>query len=135
MKINQLFRSNVPNDLFKKICDCFGYENLNIEYMFSKIDLDRLSTIAKINELKDELTQYYIPCKAKMYLTNMNQLKCITVFRQILRLNHISLISRQRYIKNKKMTFYSIKFDYQQNEEEKINGLRVNNAHLVINFS
>lgn len=135
MKINQLFRSNVPSDLFSKIYRCFGYESLSIEHMFSKIDLDRLDTVGKMNDLKDELTQYYIPCKAKMYLSNLNQLKCITVFRQILRLNHISLISRQRYIKNKKMTFYSIKFDYQHTEEEKLHGLRVNNAHLVINFS
>lgn len=135
MKINQLFRSNVPNDLFSKIYRCFGYETLNIDYMFSKIELDRLNTVGKMNEIKDELTQYYIPCKAKMYLSNLNLLKCITVFRQVLRLNHVSLISKQRYIKNKKMTFYSIKFDYQQDEEEKLNGMRVNNAHLVINFS
>lgn len=135
MKINQLFRSNVPSDLFSKIYKSFGYETLNIEYMFSKIELDRLDTVGKLNELKDELAQYYIPCKAKMYLSNFTQLKCITVFRQILRLNHISLISRQRYIKNRKMTFYSIRFDYQQNEEEKLNSMRVNNAHLIINFS
>lgn len=135
MKINQLFRSNVPMDLFNKIYKCFGYESLNIEYMFSKTDLDRLNTVGKMNDLKDELTQYYIPCKAKMYLSSLNQLKCITVFRQILRLNHISLISRQRYIKNKKMTFYSIRFDYNQNEDERLHGLRVNNSHLIISFS
>ena len=134
MKINQLFRANVPSDLFIKLHRCFGYEALNQEYMFSKVELDKLDTVNRVNNLKEELCQYYIPCKAKLYLSNMSELKCITVFRQILRLFNINLISRQKYIKHKKITFYSIKFD-NGHKDEHIHAMRVNQNHLVLTFS
>ena len=135
MKINQLFRANVPNELFLKICGSFGY--INKDYMFCKNDLAKLETVKKISDYKDELCQYYIPCKAKLYLTNINLNKCITIFRQILRLNSMHLMSRQKYIKHKKTTFYSIKID-DKNIESDITGIhamKVNNNHMVLSFS
>lgn len=107
---------------------------LNVDYTFSKVDLERLNTVARVNEMKDELAQYYIPCKAKLYLSNMNELKCITIFRQILRLNNIVLISRQRYIKHKKITFYGIKFEKDPNEEAS-HVMKVSNNHVLLTFS
>jgi hypothetical protein len=133
-KINQLYRAAIPYDLFVKLYRCFGYETLNIEYSFNKLDLEHLDTIKRVGELKDELSQFYIPCKAKLYLSNLNELKCITVFRQVLRLNNISLISKQKYIKHKKVTFYSIKFDSDIREEH-LHTMKVNNNHLFVSFS
>jgi hypothetical protein len=134
MKIMQLFKASVPNELFVKVCQCFGYEVANEDFSFCKMDLERLDTVRRMNCLRDELCQYYIPCKAKLYLTNLNELKCITVFRQLLRLNNITLVSRQRYVKHKKITFYSLKFD-EENKDERLNHMTVNNNHLVVNFS
>lgn len=137
MKIHQLFRANVPNELFIKICASFGYSPSMPEYTFCKVDLERLCTVDRVNEHKDELCQYYIPCKAKLYLTNITLSKCITVFRQILRLNNMVLISFQKYIKHKKTTFYCVKRD-RASEEESTNephGMKVDNRHLVLSFS
>ncbi len=133
-KINQLYRSTIPHELFIKLCHCFGYDALNIEYSFNKLDLERLNTVKLVSELRDELSQFYIPCKAKLYLSSLNELKCITIFRQVLRLNNISLISKQRYIKHKKVTFYSLKFDNDANEEH-LHSMKVSNNHFVVSFS
>ena len=133
-KINQLYRATIPYDLFVKIYRCFGYEMLNTEYCFNKLDLERLNTVKMISDLRDELSQFYIPCKAKLYLSSLNELKCITIFRQVLRLNNISLISKQKYIKHKKVTFYSLKFDNDINDEH-LHSMKVNNNHFVVSFS
>lgn len=130
----QLYRSSVPNDLFVRVYQCFGYEKLNQEYMFSKADLERLNTVENMIVLRNELCQYYIPCKAKLYLSNLNELKCITVFRQLLRLNNIVLVSKQKYVKHKKITFYSIQFE--KNEKHDIcHSMKVNNGYTILSFS
>lgn len=138
MKINQLFKINIPQELFLKICTAFGFVNLSDDYMFCKADLERINTLSAINNLKDELYQYYIPCKAKLYLSNLDLSKCITLFRQILRLNNKVLTSRQKYVKHKKITFYIIKTNHITQEEETAKDpqhMTVNNNHLVLSFS
>ena len=138
MKINQLFRVNIPNELFIKLCKAFDFNNLDDEFVFCKADLVRINTLNKINELKDELCQYYIPCKAKLYLTNLTVSKCITIFRQILRLNNMVLISHQKYVKHKKTTFYTIKHNILISNNDILNEnhiMKVTNNHLVVNFS
>lgn len=140
MKINQLFKINVPYELFIKLCNAFGFTNLSEDYTFSKLDLDRINTLEMVNNLKDELYQYYIPCKAKLYLANLDLNKCITLFRQILRLNNKALTSRQKYIKHKKITFYIIKKN-NDNEDSDADNMRdnqhmvVNNDHVILSFS
>jgi hypothetical protein len=133
MKIKQLYRAMVPNELFVRVYKCFGYEVLVEDYTFCKADLQRLETVNKMSEIRDELCQYYIPCKAKLYLTSMNVSKCITILRQLLRLYNIALLSKQRYIRHKKTTFYSIRFS-ENNEDSDINHMRVENNHMVVHF-
>lgn len=132
-KILQLFRVKITNELFMKVYKCFGYTQLNQEYMFCKADLEKLNTLTAMLELKDELCQYYIPCKAKLYLSNLDVNKCITVFRQILKLYNIMLTSKQKYIKHKKTTFYSLKLANDPSIEN--HHMTVNNNHLVLTFS
>lgn len=132
-KILQLFRATIPNELFIKICESFGYK-IGAEYIFCKSDLEKLETFKKILLFKDELCQYYIPCKAKLYLTNLTLNKCITIFRQVLRLNNMTLVSFQRYIKHKKTTFYTIKNDESEQECHEQHAMKVKNNHMVVTF-
>ena len=138
MKINQLFRVNIPNELFIKLCKSFDFYDLANEFIFCKADLIRINTLSKINDLKDELCQYYIPCKAKLYLANLNVSKCITIFRQILRLNNMVLISHQKYVKHKKTTFYTIKHNIVISNDDishENHIMKVTNNHLIVTFS
>lgn len=138
MKINQLFRVNISHEMFLKICECFGFINLEDEYYFCKADLEKFDTVNKLSQYKDDLCQYYIPCKAKLYLINLNINKSITIFRQILRLNNMILFSRQKYIKHKKTTFYTIKKDKllsELNLSTESQSMKVNNNHMILTFS
>lgn len=134
MKIQQLYRAVVPNELFIKVYKCFGYDSLDEDYSFCKADLQRLETVKRINDLREDLCQYYIPCKAKLYLSHLTEGKCITILRQLLRLNNISTLSKQKYVRHKKTTFYSIKFDHDHVENPDSNHMRVENNHLVVHF-
>jgi len=133
MKINQLFKAIIPDELFEKLYRMFGYTEISEDYMFSKSDLIRLNTVTNMNTIKDELIQYYLPCKAKIYVTNLDLNKCITIFRQVVRLFGIVLVSKQKYIRHKKCTLYFICKSKEDSDD--LNNMRVNHNNIVINFS
>lgn len=130
MKINQLFKNYVPHEILIKLLNCFGYTDINDEYSFSKNELDNLNSIEKVNELKDDLIKFYLPCKVKVYFTDLDNNKIITILRQILRLHNLSLLSKQKYIKQKKITYYYI----EKNSHEKNNHVKIDNEHKIISF-
>ena len=108
MKINQLFKEKVSEELALKIVQSFGLVDLNDTSLFCKNDMIKNDTIAKITLLKDSLDEFYLPCKARCYLKSIDAKKCITLLRQILRLFGLKLHTRQKYVQSKKMTFYNI---------------------------
>ncbi len=127
--INQLFKKNIPTDLLEKILNCFNLKSLDDAKIFTKYDLDLNETITKICEIKPELELYYIPCKAKIYLTNITTKKCITILRQILKLYNYYLESSEKYIAKKK------KIAYQMRPKNKhINPKIINQKNTVITF-
>lgn len=134
MKINQLFKTPIPDDLFTNILKCFGYDDLNSneEKSFSRFDLERLKTIEQMTLLKDEIYKYYLPCKAKIYINTLDEKKCITILRQILRLHNYTLTSKQKYIKKKKITFYVIQ---KKNTHQSHTILKIDNEKTVLTFS
>ena len=58
--------------------------------------------------MHNELVRYYIPCKAKKYLTDLNEKKCITILRQFLKIQNYTLMSKDKYIDGKKILFYQV---------------------------
>jgi hypothetical protein len=132
MKINQLFKSHIPEDLFIRILNCFGFLNINDEHSFCKVDLAKMSTVEKLFNITDEISKYYLPCKAKLYLGNLDENKAITILRQVLRLHSMTLISKQKYIKQKKTTLYSIQ--KKSDEEKPISNIKIDNEKKVIQF-
>lgn len=133
MKINQLFARPVDMEMLLKIIQCFNIKGLDDKRSFSKYDMIEFKTIEKINDILPEIWSYYIPCKAKMYLTNLTEKKCITMLKQILRLHGFALRSKERNLKNKKVIFYQV---INENEPVDLTGMRqVKNLTKVINFN
>jgi hypothetical protein len=108
MKINQLFKEKVPEDLLQDILSAFGLRDIHDDSCFSKAHLEGIDTLEKMKRLRDSLIRYYLPCKAKVYLNAMTLSKCITILRQILKLYQVKMISKQKYINYRKKTIYMI---------------------------
>ena len=71
MKKDQLFKKNPSNELFQKVLNAFGLTDLNDKRSFSRKDLQYIKTVNKVNELKSELNDCYLPCKARTYLSGL----------------------------------------------------------------
>jgi len=105
---NQLFRISPDIPITENILQLFGIKDINDNHSFTRENLIDLKTVEKMNELSKELFKYYIPCKSKIYLVELNEKKCITILRQFLKVNNHTLISKEKYIKGNKQLFYQV---------------------------
>ena len=108
MPKNQLFRQTPPMDTCVLVLQSFGLRDFNDTTNFSRRDLDMLLCVEKMERLKPELMKYYLPCKARTYLNDLNSKNVITILRQIARLYGYSVQSREKYIKGDKFIIYQL---------------------------
>ena len=108
MPKNQLFRQVPPREICQKVLDAFGIHDLDDTTNFSRKDLDAVGCVQKMEELKPLLMKYYLPCKARTYLNDLNTKNTITVLRQIVKLYGYSISSREKYIKGDKFIIYQL---------------------------
>ena len=105
---NQLFKKTPDIDLLNKILDAFSLKSLHDEKVFSKLDIIQNDTLNKMIELKDLFAEYYIPCKARTYLNDLNTKNIMTILRQCIRTYGFKIRSREKYIKGNKYILYRI---------------------------
>tara|TARA_B100001093_G_C26843105_1_gene1021535 strand:- start:1746 stop:2168 length:423 start_codon:yes stop_codon:yes gene_type:complete len=108
MKKDQLFKKNPSNELFDKILNSFGLTGLDDKRSFSRKDLKYIKTVEKINALKADLDDCYLPCKSRTYLSLLNEKNVITILRQILKTRNYTIASREKYMKGCKFIIYNL---------------------------
>lgn len=108
MKLYQLFKSVPTEEFVSMFLACYGLKGLGDTGEFSKNTLRERGTIDKLYDILPEMVLYYIPCKAKKYLSDLNEDRAITILRQFLRLYEYELFKKERVIQKKKMIFYSL---------------------------
>jgi hypothetical protein len=109
MKINQLFNKLVEEELTLLLLKCVHINGFDDNRTFTKNDMKLYNSVQffELNVL-DELKKYYLPCKAKIYLTNLNEKKLITIIKQVLKLSNYNLISIEKNKNNKKCISYKL---------------------------
>ena len=105
---NQLFRISPDMEITENILKLFGIKDIHDNHSFTRENLIDLKTVENMNGLSEELFKYYIPCKSKKYLVNLNEKKCITILRQFLKIHNYTLISKEKYVKGNKQLFYQV---------------------------
>ena len=148
MVVNQLFISKPPIELVTKLINAFGIKNINdsSEFSYMNMNMNMNSNnspepVSIISNLQKELSEYYIPCKRKIYfymigndsnIDNIEQSKSlITILRQLLKLYNYNLSSREGYVNGIKNMIYKIVVN---TKVKKIRKKRLPKKEFVINF-
>lgn len=108
MPINQLFKNMPERSFVITLINLYGIEDFDDDKYFTKKTLEKLNTIEKINDIRDKLSEYYIDCKSKTYLTDITLKRCIVILRQFLRCHGYTLFSKEKFVKGEKQTIYKI---------------------------
>ena len=83
-KKNQNFK-NIPDmKIINILLETFGLININDDRSFTKEYMKDINTVDKIIQLIPTLSEYYLPCKCKIYLHDINEKKAITILRQFI---------------------------------------------------
>jgi hypothetical protein len=124
MAINQLFINKPPIDILFELCLFFRIDlnNLEKKNTFTKQDLIDINFKEHYTQIINMLDDYYLNCKKNIYFTNINDKKCITILRQILKLYNYSLKSIEKYYNSKKYIMYSIIYN-KVDSTESTNGI------------
>jgi len=131
MKINQLFVKHVEKDLVQRLMQCYGLDGFDDKRSFSKFDLENLNTVDNVNGIMEELRSYYLPCKAKAYLDNLDVKKSLTLLKQVIRLHGYFLQTKEKSVNTRKIMYYVIT---PETEKYQINHIRYLNVSSVIDF-
>jgi len=108
MAKHQLFRVIPDIEIVTSLLELFGLNSLQDTNFFTKQTIEENNTINTLNDMKDILEKYYIPCKSKIYLINIDTKRTITILRQFIRVHGYTLISKERYIDGNKMSVYRL---------------------------
>lgn len=108
MRKHIFFKKTPDKVLLERLLLCFGIEHFGQNVSFTKEHLVKINTLDKVLNLVEELRSYYIPCKAKLYLEDLNVQKCITVLRQILKLHSCYIMSIQKMKFGVKSVYYTV---------------------------
>jgi|TARA_Y100000389_G_scaffold131613_2_gene129016 hypothetical protein len=116
---NQLFRVLPDIEIIHSLLEIFGLDTLKDTKFFTKESLKSNDTANKLTEMRDELETYYLPCKAKNYITNITDKRCITILRQFIRIHGYTLISKERSIEGQKTIVYRLIEDNKESTPKK----------------
>ena len=107
MPKNQLFRVLPDIDIINTILHTFGLSSLNDTKFFTKESIKENNTVNQLNDMKDKLELYYLPCK-QLYIKDITEKRCIVILRQFIKVHGYTLISKERYIQGKKLNVYRV---------------------------
>ena len=107
-KKNQTFRNLPDMKIIKCLLETFGLENLEDSRLFTREHMIEINTVDKINEIKSKLSEYYLPCKCKNYLENINEKKSITILRQFIKIYNYKVSTFEKSIKGEKQMIYQL---------------------------
>lgn len=127
MKLLQLFCDMPTEELMVQLLNCYGVQSLSDQHDFTKTDLVEIKTVDKLNDMIPELIMYYLPCKGKIYLNDINEKRSITILSQFLKLFDYRLLREEKIINKKKIIYYRI----QKLEDSKLHIFRnINNYEI-----
>lgn len=108
MKYLQLFNNVPPLSLMNELFACYGIMGFDDNNEFSRKDLEARHSVKMLNDMVPELIMYYVPCKAKVYLSSINEKRAITILSQFLRMYGYELYRKERIIDKKKCVMYRL---------------------------
>jgi len=103
----QLFQKPLPKELLIIIKQIYKIKNLN-NHTFNKKKLLEYNTVEQLEAFHFYLKNFYLPCKAKLFLENITINRTVTILKQILKEFNYSITAEEKYTTNKKYTLYRI---------------------------
>jgi len=104
MEPKGIFRNIPSKELVEEILIFLQFLGFHDTKTFTKKDISK----EKFEEVLIWIEPYYVPCKAKRFLSNITENKQITVLRHLLRAHNYDLVAQEKVYNSVKVTTYKI---------------------------
>lgn len=109
MSLFQLFKKKPSDDIIKEVLAITGFNSLEEPKEISRLQLSNPEVIKKYLKLQPDIAKYYIPCKAKVYITEEPTAKnIITIIRHLLKTRSYIVKAQEKYQSGQKIVFYKL---------------------------
>jgi hypothetical protein len=103
--MTELFRKVPSKEIVEEILIHLHFLGFNDNRIFTKFDIPK----EKFNEILIWIEPYYLPCKAKRFLSDITDNKRITILRHLLKVHKYDLLGQEKIVNGIKTTTYQIK--------------------------
>ena len=104
MEPKGIFRKIPSKELVEEVLIFLQFLGFHDNKIFTKKDVNK----EKFEEIVTWIEPYYMPCKAKRFLSNINENKQITILRHLLRIHNYDLLTQEKVHNSLKVTTYKI---------------------------
>ena len=108
MTINQLFKKKPSQVMIIEFLNLLNILSFDDARYFSKKDIENSTIISEFHKKSKMFEEFYLPCKFKIYFTDIDVSKVITILRQCLKLYNYTIKSTEKMVKNSKVVIYNI---------------------------
>lgn len=115
---SQLFKKIPPKEYVNKILFIFGIKDFDENFYFSKYDIQKKNIIEEIEKELPELQKYYLNCKAKKYLIDLDFKRIVTILRQLTRQHKYRIVGFEKYTNGEKYLLYKLEKDVKLEPKE-----------------
>ena len=104
MEPKGIFRKIPTKELVEEVLVYLQFLGFHDNKTFTKNDISK----EKFEDIVIWIEPYYVPCKAKRFLSNINENKQITILRHLLRVHNYDLLTQEKVYNSLKVTTYKI---------------------------
>jgi hypothetical protein len=108
MTINQLFKKKPSQVIIVDFLNLLNILSFDDARYFSKKDIENSMIISELQKKSKMFEEFYLPCKFKIYFTDIDVSKVITILRQCLKVYNYTIKSTEKMVKNSKVVIYNI---------------------------
>jgi len=108
MTINQLFKKKLSQVMIIEFLNLLNILSFDDARYFSKKDIENSTIIPELQKKSKMFEEFYLPCKFKIYFTDIDVSKVITILRQCLKVYNYTIKSTEKMVKNSKVVIYNI---------------------------
>jgi len=108
MTINQLFKKKPSQVMIIDFLNLLNILSFDDARYFSKKDIENSMIITELQKKSKMFEEFYLPCKFKIYFTDIDVSKVITILRQCLKVYNYTIKSTEKMVKNSKVVIYNI---------------------------
>lgn len=129
----QIFRKSPTLEVSLSVLNAFNLQSFDDDRIFTRKDIMTFNTVEKMTALISILSEYYIPCKARAYLSKLDEKNVVTILRHVAKAHGYKVASKEKYRDGDKFINYQV-ISKTATIKKPLNGYITESSEVIVSF-